>query len=152
MMVALSVVLVAVVCGLLGQAVRVFMLARVTPRALSSLPGMLLLKDDTANTSSAIGGRKEEAALATSNAYNISENLLIKWLNYHVTATMPSAVKSGAGVCDLERELRDGAVLCHVLVSHIPKLKEPGMPLEAFFGINKVIWGRTSNTALHHLI
>lgn len=140
------------VCGLV-QAVRVFMLARVTPRALSSLPGMLLLKDDTANTSSAIGGRKEEAALATSNAYNISENLLLKWLNYHVTATMPSAAKSSPGVCDLERDLRDGAVLCHVLLSHLPKLKEPGMPLESFFGANKVNSGQASRTSLslHHI-
>jgi len=118
------------------------MLARVTPKAVNTMPGIATEHENTI-----VSSRKEEVALATSNSYTISENLLLRWLNYHVNATMPPLVKI-PGVCDLEKDLQDGAILCHVLVSHVPKLTQPGMPLEEYFGASKVSYLPGSTTLL----
>ncbi|CAN0465306.1 unnamed protein product, partial [Hapterophycus canaliculatus] len=54
------------------KCIRTFMLARVTPRALSALPGG--------------GGGKVETdpELAGSNVLSVGEGVLLKWMSYHL--------------------------------------------------------------------
>jgi hypothetical protein len=110
------------------------MLARVTYKSLSSMPGVLLPPDSQAGSAEA---KKEEAALSTSAAYTLQENLLIKWLNLHVAATAPLMSKS-VGVCDFQKDLRDGAVFAQAVASHVPHLKDAGGPLDGYVPSTRV--------------
>lgn len=71
------------------------MLARVTPRALATLPGVFFVtptKKGAGKGSSSKGGagkgtgRKEEVdpELAGSNVFSVGEGVLLKWLSYHL--------------------------------------------------------------------
>lgn len=65
------------------------MLARVTPRALSALPGVFIImptKKSRAGKGGGGGGAKAETdpELAGSNVLSVGEGVLLKWLSYHL--------------------------------------------------------------------
>jgi hypothetical protein len=70
--------------------------------------------------------------------YNASELLLLRWLNAHVVSTLGSAPAKAVGVCDFEKDLRDGSAFCHALSSHLSFLSKPGKPLDGYLTANKV--------------
>lgn len=68
------------------------MLARVTPRALSALPGVFIVMPAKKEQSKGSfgrggGGSKTETAdpeLVGSNVLSVGEGVLLKWLSYHL--------------------------------------------------------------------
>lgn len=65
------------------------MLARVTPRALSALPGVFIIiptKKSGGGKGGGGGGGKAETdpELAGSNVLSVGEGVLLKWLSYHL--------------------------------------------------------------------
>lgn len=61
------------------------MLARVTPRALSALPGVFIVMP-TKKAKGKGGGSKAETdpELEGSNVLSVGEGVLLKWLSYHL--------------------------------------------------------------------
>ena len=79
---------------LLLQGVRIFVLARVTPKSFVSLPGVLLPVARAAKGKDGKDGPPKPAAdpeLVDSNVYSVSEGIVLKWLGYHVNATTPAS-------------------------------------------------------------
>lgn len=116
------------------QAIRTLVLARVTPKAFETLPGMLLPtapKKKKAGTprGAASGGGKGggggggdiDPELAKSNVFSVAEGLLLKWVAYHVNATTPSSALPKR-ITDFDGAWADGALVCHLLHSHSPSL------------------------------
>lgn len=70
----------------LPQCIRTFMLARVTPRALSALPGVFMVMPTKKGGGKDGGGGKAETdpELAGSNVLSVGEGVLLKWLSYHL--------------------------------------------------------------------
>ncbi|CAM9548186.1 unnamed protein product [Chrysoparadoxa australica] len=108
------------------QAIRVFMLSRVTPKALSTMPGVFLPAPSTK-----AGGDPE---LTGSNVYSVGESILLKWVAYFIN----QASKGGA-TCQLKDfsvDFGDGAALCQLIASHASQLNEPGECLHKFIPIH----------------
>ena len=79
---------------LLLQGVRIFVLARVTPKSFGSLPGVLLPVARAAKGKDGKDGPAKPATdpeLVDSNVYSVSEGIVLKWLGYHVNATTPAS-------------------------------------------------------------
>eukprot|EP00698_Gefionella_okellyi_P007756 TRINITY_DN1898_c0_g1_i1.p1 TRINITY_DN1898_c0_g1~~TRINITY_DN1898_c0_g1_i1.p1 ORF type:complete len:2231 (+),score=540.36 TRINITY_DN1898_c0_g1_i1:707-6694(+) len=94
------------------QAVRVFMLSRVTLKSLAVLPGV----DPSAAAS--------DPTLSTSNVYSIAEGVLLKWLAYHYNKYRSDTGAGGEPIklTRFDTDLRDGHVLAALLISHAPSL------------------------------
>lgn len=61
------------------------MLARVTPRALSALPGVfIVLPTKKAGGKGGAGKVEVDPELAGSNVLSVGEGVLLKWLSYHL--------------------------------------------------------------------
>ena len=63
------------------------MLARVTPRALSALPGVfIIMPTKKSGGGKGGGGGKAETdpELVGSNVLSVGEGVLLKWLSYHL--------------------------------------------------------------------
>lgn len=112
---------------LLLQAIRVFVLARITPKAFGALPGVLLPPPKKTDKPKPKDGIDPE--LARSNVYTVAEGLVLKWASYHVNATTPSTALPKR-ITDLDSSWADGSILCHVLHSHRRSLVdgEPSSP------------------------
>jgi hypothetical protein len=111
---------------LMYQAIRVFVLGRVTPVGLSKLPGVLM----PATSKGKGGGKKSiDSELEGSNLYTLGESCLLKWVSYHVKASMTNSLMKKR-IVNFESDFADGSVFCHLLASHLPHLaKEEGQPL-----------------------
>lgn len=109
--------------ALFYQTVKVFVLARITPRALRTTPGMAELIGKADNFELALGG---------SNCFSATECALLHWLTLHWRKAAPDKA-----VGELERiysldQLRDGHVLAALLLSHAPFLApSAGAPPDA---------------------
>ena len=67
------------------QCIRTFMLARATPRALATLPGVFMVLPTTKTGGKGEGSRAEaDPELTGSNVYSVGEGVLLKWLFYHL--------------------------------------------------------------------
>lgn len=64
------------------------MLARVTPRALSALPGVFIVlptKKSGGRKGAGGGGKVEtDPELSGSNVLSVGEGVLLKWMSYHL--------------------------------------------------------------------
>ena len=104
---------------LLIQAVKTFVLARVTPRSFKVLPGM---GDAAAEIAKEVG-----APAYSSLLYSNSEILLMRWLEYHSAAVGETALGVGNPLARgplyaFDTELKDGHVFARILLSHCPFL------------------------------
>jgi len=114
--------------SLMFQAIRVFVLGRVTPKGMSALPGVLM----PATTKGKDGGKKGiDSELEGSNLYSLGESCLLKWVSYHVNQNMTSSVMRKR-VTNFESDFSDGAVLCHLLANHLPQFCGDGGLLNGF--------------------
>ncbi len=135
--------------SILYQVVKCYILNRVTPAHYAQLPGVdqsrptLGVSEGTTPPTTAGGSdgaaakpkpkrrrrQRADPALAGSNVYSVSEGILLKWLTYHFTAMAPPQPRR---IVNFDRDLRDGAVLCALLQSHVPALASQGRPLYGF--------------------
>lgn len=63
------------------------MLARVTPRALSALPGVFIVLPSKKSGGKGKGGSSKvetDPELAGSNVLSVGEGVLLKWMSYHL--------------------------------------------------------------------
>lgn len=90
------------------QIARTFILQRIDVPSLRSLPGTV-----AADVPSA-------AALTGSNIYSAAESVLLAWLEVHWRAQLPDAA---GRLTAFDEPLRDGVVLCCLVVSHWPPLE-----------------------------
>ena len=120
----------------------------VDPLSLKAVDPILLVRS-TAVHEKARGFLQPDSALTQSNVYSAAELLLLRWLAWHynrmyTSSTLLSAQKRGDTlpaaalgprrlVC-FERDLADGTVFIHVLLSHAPELGKPGRSLDAASG------------------
>eukprot|EP00903_Cladosiphon_okamuranus_P009303 g8875.t1 len=122
------------------QCIRTFMLARVTPRALSALPGVFIVmptkKSAGGKGGGGSGGGKADTdpELAGSNVLSVGEGVLLKWLSYHLEQAnrtcMPKRVST------FSNDLADGAILCQAIASHVPHFHVKGGPLHGFIPVH----------------
>ena len=123
--------------SLMFQAIRVFVLGRVTPKGMSALPGVLMPATTKGKEGKDGAGKKGiDAELEGSNLYSLGESCLLKWVGYHVNQNMTSTVMKKR-VTNFEADFADGAVLCHLLASHLPQLCQEGGPLKGFSGCSE---------------
>lgn len=119
--------------SLMFQAIRVFVLGRVTPKGLSQLPGVLM----PATSKGKGGGAKGiDSELEGSNLYTLGESCLMKWVGYHVKATLTNSILKKR-IINFESDFADGSVLCHLLASHLPHLNKEGGELFGFTPCNE---------------
>lgn len=118
--------------SLMFQAIRVFVLGRVTPKGLSQLPGVLM---PATKKGKGGGGKAIDSELEGSNIYSLGENCLLKWVGYHVKATMVNSIIKKR-IVNFESDFADGSVLCHLLASHLPHLNKEGGALFGFTPCN----------------
>ncbi|RHZ21992.1 hypothetical protein DYB26_003352 [Aphanomyces astaci] len=115
------------------QIVKCFVLFRISTKSYVALPGIIMAAaaatktnmDDTSMVSSDV-----YFVLACSNVYSESEMVLIQWLLHH--SKRMATVAEPRLIVDLEHDLKDGVVLCYVLMSHVPTLAIEGGPLYGF--------------------
>mmetsp|Transcript_8375 Transcript_8375/g.10006 ORF Transcript_8375/g.10006 Transcript_8375/m.10006 type:complete len:2211 (+) Transcript_8375:271-6903(+) len=122
------------------QCIRTFILSRITPKAFTALPGVLISSKTNNNDKKGAGGGNKgngkkgksgnngsggsgDPELGKSNVYTVAEALLLKWVAYHVNATTPAAALPKR-ITDFDSSWCDGALLCHLLHSHRPSLVE----------------------------
>ena len=103
----------------LFQAVKTFVLGRVTSRAFKALPGM---GDGAAAITREVASPNYASAL-----YGTSELLLLKWLAHHSAAAPETALGVGDPLAHellygFDKQLRDGHVFARVLLNHCPFL------------------------------
>lgn len=60
------------------------MLARVTPRGLSALPGVFISMPPKQKTSKGVKPDVADPELANSNVFSVGEGVLLRWLSYHL--------------------------------------------------------------------
>ena len=89
---------------LMYQVVKLFVLNRLTPKLLRSIPGV-----DPALT--------KGLYLTGSNVYSPSELVLLGWLTYHWQTTTPTAQ-----ILNFDKDLHDCRVFGAVIASHVPSL------------------------------
>ena len=117
---------------LMFQAIRVFMLGRVTPAGLSKLPGVLL----PATKKGKDGGKTIDSELEGSNIYSLGECTLLKWVGYHVNKNLGGGMKKR--IINFDSDFADGSVYCSLLANHLPFLTEEGGLLSDFVKCNEV--------------
>ncbi|KAF0687983.1 Aste57867_20364 [Aphanomyces stellatus] len=105
------------------QIIKCFVLFRISMKSYLALPGIV----DPATKIPDVAMTRD---CTKSNVYSESEMVLIQWLLHHsrrmATVTEPRIIM------DLEQDLKDGVVLCYVLMSHVPTLAIEGGPLNGF--------------------
>jgi len=89
---------------LLYQILKVFGIARITPKAFKTLPGMSPEQTGI------------DASMTQSNIYSLSENILLKWLTCHFASAYPMTSRK---VRNFDQDLLDGTVLAAVVQNHI---------------------------------
>lgn len=97
----------------LYQIVKVFVLNKITINQYQNLPGMNLER------------RMTESELSSS-IYSIPESILLRWLLYHHKKVHGGLIKQAFSFTE---HIRNGSVLCHLLLSHVPDLNEDNQPL-----------------------
>ena len=114
------------------QAIKVFVLARVAPRkrpALTPSPGTEPARRLDAETSAERGGEtttftsfdpREPAGLTGSNAFNASEQILLRWLTKHRRSVFGA---DAPRVRNFGSDLRDGSVFYAAVEAHWPSLR-----------------------------
>ncbi|CAM9742155.1 unnamed protein product, partial [Ectocarpus fasciculatus] len=120
------------------QCIRTFMLARVTPRALSALPGVFIVmptKKSGGRKGGGGGGKVEtDPELSGSNVLSVGEGVLLKWMSYHLEQAnrtcMPKRVST------FSADLADGSILCQAVASHVPHFTVKGGPLHGFIPVH----------------
>lgn len=60
------------------------MLARVTPRGLSTLPGVFISMPSKPKTAKGVKADVVDPELANSNVFSVGEGVLLRWLSYHL--------------------------------------------------------------------
>ena len=77
------------------------MLARVTPRALSALPGVFIVLPTKKSVGGKGGGSKAESdpELVGSNVLSVGEGVLLKWMSYHLEQANRVSERVGAVRC-----------------------------------------------------
>lgn len=60
------------------------MLARVTPRGLSALPGVFISMPPKQETSKGVKADVADPELSNSNVFSVGEGVLLRWLSYHL--------------------------------------------------------------------
>lgn len=119
--------------SVLLQAIRIFSLARITPKTFASLPGVLIPKPPRAAPGEdAHPHGSADPELAGSNVYSVGECVVLKWLGYHAAL----GAGNGAGLSKrfhtFAAPFSDGTGLCAVLASNAPTLCETGGALNGF--------------------
>ncbi|KAH8082149.1 hypothetical protein JL720_8676 [Aureococcus anophagefferens] len=124
--------------AVLLQAVRVFCLARITPKTFASLPGVLIPKPPRAAAGDDHGGShgSSDPELAGSNVYSVGECVVLKWLGYHAAAGLGNGAGLSKRFDTFGRAFEDPGSLCAVLASNAPSLVESGGALAGFKSMN----------------
>eukprot|EP00466_Bigelowiella_natans_P011255 jgi/Bigna1/72093/fgenesh1_pg.18_\ len=99
----------------LYQIMKIFILYRVTPKSFKALPGIPPEKTEMAQW------------MSKSNVYTVSENILLRWLNFHHSKLHPHDAKEF--LVRFDKDLCDGRVLSDVLRSHVQSL-DSGLDLD----------------------
>lgn len=98
------------------------MLARVTPRALSALPGVFIVlptKKSAGGKGGGGGGKAEsDPELVGSNVLSVGEGVLLKWMSYHLEQA--NRVREQASERANERKSGWGLVSMRLLIRHAP--------------------------------
>eukprot|EP00736_Rhodelphis_marinus_P012698 Rmarinus@m.1878 len=92
------------------QVIKVFILNRVTPAQVRTLPGMEM-------------ERGPDPTLSNSNVYSVAESILLKWLTVHYNRAQTDPVNC-MRVTNFDDDLRDSRVLMTVIHSHAPVKEE----------------------------
>lgn len=85
------------------QVIKLFYVNRLTPKQLKHVPGMQVTKQDL--------------AISPSNIYSISEQILLKWMNYHLRRD------ASKKVTNFDKDLVDSLVIANLILAHIPNVK-----------------------------
>ncbi|CAM9172605.1 unnamed protein product [Choristocarpus tenellus] len=115
------------------QSIRSFMLARVTPKALSGLPGVFISLPRAPKGHGKGKAASEDPELSDSNVYSVGEGILLKWMSYHLEQANKSAIPKR--ITSFSEDIRDGALLCQLVASHVPQLVEKDFPLHNFTSV-----------------
>ena len=120
------------------QIVRSLILPRINTKQFKMLPGVAGSGTSPSPVGGAMGGstkkRGVDPSLGGSNIYTVAEGILLKWLSMHYAEAMGgTAGDTGARrIYTFDKDLKDGAVLCAVLQSHVPLLTTPGHALNGY--------------------
>eukprot|EP00761_Pharyngomonas_kirbyi_P008295 gb/GECH01008306.1/.p1 GENE.gb/GECH01008306.1/~~gb/GECH01008306.1/.p1 ORF type:complete len:1295 (+),score=319.63 gb/GECH01008306.1/:1-3885(+) len=87
------------------QIIKIFLLNRINPRFLRDRPG---LPEEV---------KRYDHTLSQSNVYNISECILLKWINHYFAKKYPS---KAFWIARFDSDLKDGIALAAVIQCHIP--------------------------------
>jgi hypothetical protein len=64
----------------------------------------------------AVHTTKQDMVVAPSNIYSISEQILLKWINYHLR-------KDAKKVVNFDKDLVDSLVIANLILAHVPNVK-----------------------------
>jgi hypothetical protein len=106
-----------------------YILSRVTPKQLASLPGMSEPSKNAQDDGKKRRKKKADPECVGSNVYGVPESLLLKWIGFHYNRLGPAKPKRFTNFTD---DLKDGSALCCVVQSHCPNFTQPGKPLQGF--------------------
>ncbi|KAJ3410473.1 Cilia- and flagella-associated protein 47 [Chytridiales sp. JEL 0842] len=90
------------------QIIRVFAMQIVTPKHLKSLPGVEKCETEL-----------PWPLISKGNIYSTAENVLLKWVSYHLW----KRTKSLTRLSTFTDDFRDGVPIAQLLISHIPQLE-----------------------------
>lgn len=90
------------------QVLKIYYLNRVTQKSFKNLPGM------------APALAVVDQAMQNSNIYSVSENILLKWMQYHYENVNKGHAKQ---LSNFDEDLRDGTVIAAVIKSHFENSK-----------------------------
>lgn len=100
------------------------MLARVTPRALSALPGVfIVLPAKKAGGKGGAGKEDIDPELSGSNVLSVGEGVLLKWLSYH----LEQANRVSVTLPRINVNLLMDAIGSLVIVDKLPKSSPPSL-------------------------
>ncbi|CAM9334154.1 unnamed protein product [Discosporangium mesarthrocarpum] len=116
------------------QSIRSFMLSRVTPKALSAVPGVFISMPREVKGKGGTAKATQDPEMTGSNVYSVGEGVLLKWMSYHLEQANKTSI--ARRVTTFDDDFKDGAVLCQLIASHAPYLTEKGFPLHNFIPVH----------------
>jgi hypothetical protein len=146
------------------QAIKIFVLSRVSYKDFSALPGVVLPVKDTPVTSNQKAGKKEEKKqqqfipkdLNPSNVFTHSEQVLLSWVSYHLDRAegLPdegatnsnngapfAALSNSSGlnkrVADLAATFSNFFPFCQLFHSHVSDATLKGEPLSGYSALDR---------------
>ena len=119
------------------QIIKVFVLFRINPKALDTLPGIRTGGKDIKQSTGKGRGHADKASILdtavsqSSNVFSVAENTLLQWIMIHFNRAAAATLEPRK-IRNFSSDLRDGSVICYLIASHVPSILSSGRPLSGF--------------------